>query len=67
MASLLQMSYSKESDIKDILDDCIVEFVKDKNFENFSELFPEVEDTEVKNTGWEYRRDIKLFKIIAFV
>ena len=51
MASLLQMSYSKESDIKDILDDCIVEFVKNKNFENFSELFPEVEDTEVKNTG----------------
>ena len=66
MASLLQTSYSSESNIEDKLDDCIAEFVKDKNFENFSELFLEIEDTEVKNTGWEYRRDIKLFKIIAF-
>lgn len=67
MVSLLQTSYSSESNIEDKLDDCIAELVKDKNFENFSELFLEIEDTEVKNTDWEYRRDIKLFKIIAFV
>ena len=51
MVSLLQTSYSSESNIEDKLDDCIAEFVKDKNFENFSELFLEIEDTEVKNTG----------------
>lgn len=44
--------------------------------QNFSKIktlkaslnFPlKIENTEVKNTGWENRRDVKLVKIIAFV
>ena len=64
---MLQTSHSSESDIEDISDDCITEFVKDENFESFSELFLKIENTEVKNTGWENRRDVKLVKIIASV
>ena len=65
--SLLQTNYSSESDLEDISDDCIAEFVEDKSFESFSELFLKIENTKVKNTGWENRREVKLVKIIAFV
>lgn len=64
---MLQTSHSSESDIEDISDDCITEFVKDENFESFSERFLKIENTEVENTGWENRRDVKLVKIIASV
>ena len=64
---LLQMSYSSGSNIEDISDDCIAEFVEDQNFKRFSELFPKIENTEVKNRGSENRRDVKLAKFIAFV
>ena len=64
---MLQTSYSSESDIEDMSDDCIAQFVENKNFESFSEFFLEIENTEVKNTGWENRRYVKPVEIIAFV
>ena len=67
MVSLLQTSCSSESDIEDISDDCIAQFVENKNFESFSEFFLEIENAEVKDTGWENRRYVKLVQIIAFV
>ena len=53
--------------MEDISDDCIAEFVDDKIFESSSEPFLEIENTEVKNTGWENKCNVKLIKIIAFV
>lgn len=67
ISALLQTSYPSESDIEDIPDDCISESFEENNFESFSELFLKIEKAEVKNTGWENRRDVKLVKIIAFV
>lgn len=63
---LLYTNYSSESDIEDILDDWIAEFVSEMNFESFSDFFLETENTEVKNIGWENRKDIKLIKLITF-
>ena len=64
---LLSINYSNKSDIEDISDDCITEFINEMNFESISDLFLEIENTEVKNIGWENRKDIKLIKLINFV
>ena len=40
-------NYSKESDIEDISDDCIVEFVEEINFDSFTDLYLEIENTEI--------------------
>ena len=64
---LLNASYSNESDIEDISDDCIAESVNEMSFESFSDCFLEIENMEVKNIGWENRKDIKLIKLIMFV
>ena len=64
---LLNTSYSNESDTEDISDDCIAEFVNKMNFESFSGLFLEIENTKVKNIEWEDRKGIKLIKLITFV
>ena len=45
---LLNTRYSNESDIEYILGDCIAEFVNEMNFESFSDLFLEIENTKVK-------------------
>ena len=36
---LLNTSYTSESDIEDISDDCIAEFVNEKNFHSYSDFF----------------------------
>ena len=64
---LLNTSYSDESDIEDILNVCIAEFVNEMNFESFSDLFLENENTEVKIIGWENKKGTKLIKLITFV
>lgn len=61
---LLNTIYSSESGIEDILDNCIAEFVNEKKFDSFSDLFLEISNTEVKNIGWENRKDINLVKLI---
>ena len=64
---LLNTSYSNESDIEDILNYCIAEFVNKMDFERFSDMFLKIENTEVKSIGWKNRKDIKLIKLIAFI
>ena len=62
----LNTSYSNESDIEDISDDSIAESVNEMSIESCSDLFLEIENTKVKNIGWENREDIKLIKLITF-
>ena len=64
---LLNTSYSNESDLEDISNDCIAEFVNEMSIESFSDLFLEIENIEVKNIGWENRKDMNLIKLITFV
>ena len=44
---LLNTNYSNESDIEDISDDCIIEFVNEMNFDSFTNLYLEIENTQV--------------------
>ena len=62
---LLNTNYSNESDIEDISDDCIIEFVNEMNFDSFTNLYLEIENTQV-NLKWEDRRETKLYKLITF-
>ena len=64
---LLNTNYSSESDIEDISGDCIIEFVNEMNFDNFTDLYLEIENTQVKNIKWEDRRETKLYKLITFI
>ena len=54
---LLNTNYSKESDVEDICDHCITEFIHEYGFENFEDLFLEIENTQVKSFKWEDRKD----------
>ena len=67
IVTLLNTNYSTESDIEDISDDCVAEFRKEMGFDNFSDLYLEIENTQIKNLKWEDRRDTKINKIITFV
>ena len=64
---LLNTNYSKETDVEDISDFCIIEFINEYGFENFEDLFLEIKNTQVKNGKWEDRKDFKLNKIITLV
>ena len=66
IAVLLNTNYSKESNVEDISDDCIIEFTIEYSFESFEDLFLEIENNQVKNAKWENRKDFKLSKIITF-
>ena len=57
---LLNISYSNESDIEDILDNCITEFINEISIESFSDLILAIENIEVKNIAWENRKDMNL-------
>ena len=46
---LLNTKYSKESDVENISDDHIIEFITEYDFESFEDLFLETENTHVKN------------------
>ena len=65
--TLLNTNYSRENDIEDISVNSIAEFVDEMNFDSFSELFLEVENTEIKNIKWENRKDMSLNKLITLV
>ena len=64
---LLNTNYSDESDIEDISDDCIIKFVNEINFDSFTDLYLEIENTQVKNLKWEDRRETKIYKLTTFV
>ena len=64
---LLNANYSKESDVEDISDDSIIEFINEYGSENFEDLFLEIENTQVKNAKWEDRKDFKLNETITLV
>ena len=63
---LLSTSYTSESDIEDISDDYIAEFVNEKTFDSFLDLFLEINNTRVKNIDWKNRKDIHLVKLVTF-
>ena len=64
---LLNTNYSKESDVEDISDDCLIEFINEINNDSFEKIILEIENTEIRNMKWENRKDLKLKKIIDFV
>ena len=53
---LLNTSYSNESDIEDISDDCIAKFVSEMNVESFSDLFLQIEIQKLKILVWKIGR-----------
>ena len=67
IVSLLKDNYSSASDIEDISDNCVAEFVEEMGFDNFNDLYLENENTQIKNLKCESRRDAKINKIITFV
>ena len=64
---LFNTNYSKESDVEDISDDCLIEFFNEINNDSFEKIILEIENTEIRNMKWENRKDLKLKKIIDFV
>ena len=67
IVALLNTNYSPESNIEDVSDGYVAEFVEEMNFDNFYNLYLEIEITQIKNLKWEDRRDAKINKIITFV
>ena len=67
IVDLLKTNYLKESDVEDISDDCMGEFVHEIYIDSFEEIFLEIENMEIRNMKWENRKDLKLNKIISFV
>ena len=65
--SLLNSSYPSESDIENIMDNCVVEFLEETNFNNFAEVFLEIPNTKIKNIRWDNRKDQKFLQIISFL
>ena len=64
---LLKDNYSKDTEVGDISDDCIAEFIDEYEFESFEDLYLDIENTQVKNSKWENRKAFRLNKIITFV
>ena len=60
IAILLNSNYSNGSDIEDISDDWVIEVVNEMNFDSFTNLYLEIENTYLKNLKWEDRRETKL-------
>ena len=67
VSSLLNSSYSSESDIENIMDDCLVKFLVETNFNDFAEVFLEISKMKIKNIRWDNRKDQKILQIISFV
>ena len=67
VSSLLNSSYSSESDTENIIDDCVVEFLEETNFNDFAEVFLEISNTKIKNIRWDNRKNQKILQIISFV
>ena len=49
VSSLLNLSYSSESDIENIMDDCVVEFLEETHFNDFAEVSLEISNMKIKN------------------
>lgn len=64
---LLNTRYLSQSDIEDVSDDCVANFVNGNNFESFDELFTKVDIIEIKNIDWQKNQKIHLYKLITFV
>ena len=47
----------KESDVEDISDNCMTEFINEINIDSFEEIFLEIKNTEIRNMKWEKRKD----------
>lgn len=45
---LLNSRYSIQSNLEDVSDECIVQFVEENCFENFEELFSEIDETKIR-------------------
>ena len=54
---LLNTNYLKESDVEDISDNCMTEFINEINIDSFEEIFLEIKNTEIRNMKWEKRKD----------
>ena len=64
---LLNDNYSKDTEMGDISDDYIAEFIDEYEFESFQDVYLNIENTKCKNVKWENRKDFRLSKIITFV
>ena len=67
IAVLLNDNYSKDTEVGDISDDCIAEFIDEYEFESFEDLYLDIENTQVRNAKLENRKAFRLNKIITFV
>ena len=59
VSSLLNASYSSKSDMGDIMDHCIIEFLEETNFTDFSEVYLEISNIKIQNIRWDNRKDKK--------
>ena len=64
---LLNTSYSRDSDVEHISDDCIVQVMDENNFENVEDLSEEVSKTKIKSFGWQKATIYELYHLITFV
>ena len=62
LLALLDSSYSSESDIEDICDECVANFVEENNIESFNELY-----LEAKNVYSRKKTETAQFKLISYV
>ena len=53
---LLNNSYPSESDIEDISDNCIVDFVEENEIESFQEPYLEISNMEIKNISFSKKK-----------
>ena len=67
VVGLLKNNYSKDTEMDDISDNCIAEFIDGYEFESFKDLFLDIANTQVKSSKWDKRKDVRLNKIITFV
>lgn len=51
--ALLNNNYLSKTDIEDISDDCVVEFLEEIGFDNFSDLSLKIENTQINKLKWE--------------
>ena len=59
VSSLLNSSYWSKSDMGNIMDDCIIEFLQETNFTDFSEVYLEISNIKIQNIRWDNRKDKK--------
>ena len=63
---LLNNSYPSESDIEDISDNCIVDFVEENEIESFQEPYLEISNMEIKNISFSKKKQKKNYPLQAY-